>query len=468
MGVGISGWKLAREVSRQGQLGVVSGTALDVVLARSLQLGDPEGHLRRALAAFPLQDATQRILGRYFIEGGKAEDAPFRAVPEVSLKPSSLSRDLMLAGSFVHIYLAKENHQLPVGINLLEKIKLPTLYVLFGAMLAGVDVVLMGAGIPRPIPGILDQLAQGEKAIHQVEGTEAEGQMVLDPRTLCSEDIIAQLKRPRFIAIVSSTTLARHLISKASGRVDGFVVEGHTAGGHNAPPRKKDDLSPEGEPVYGPKDQANPSDFVELGLPFWLAGGYGRPGGLEAALATGATGIQVGTAFALCQESGLDPDIKRSILDRIEKDPDSLKVFTSPQASPTGFPFKIVPVEGSVSDPAVYAKRKRICDIGLLREIFTDADGKLDYRCPADACDRYLAKGGDAKETEGRLCLCNGLLATIGLGQVRKGSGTEPPLVTAGDDLSSLGAFLEDKISPLSYSARDVLRLIGAGTMAAV
>ncbi|MDG4862734.1 hypothetical protein P8605_31820, partial [Streptomyces sp. T-3] len=43
MGVGVSGWQLARAVSRTGQLGVVSGTALDAVLARRLQLGDPGG-----------------------------------------------------------------------------------------------------------------------------------------------------------------------------------------------------------------------------------------------------------------------------------------------------------------------------------------------------------------------------------------------------------------------------------------
>src|SRR4051794_25688325 len=47
MGVAVSGWRLAREVSRLGQLGVVSGTALAVVLSRRLQLGDPGGELRR-------------------------------------------------------------------------------------------------------------------------------------------------------------------------------------------------------------------------------------------------------------------------------------------------------------------------------------------------------------------------------------------------------------------------------------
>jgi len=41
MGVGVSGWRLARAVARTGQLGVVSGTALDTLLIRVLQSGDP-------------------------------------------------------------------------------------------------------------------------------------------------------------------------------------------------------------------------------------------------------------------------------------------------------------------------------------------------------------------------------------------------------------------------------------------
>src|SRR4029078_11777529 len=54
MGVAISGWPLARVVSQAGQLGVVSGTALELVCARRLQLGDPGGHVRRAAAPFPV------------------------------------------------------------------------------------------------------------------------------------------------------------------------------------------------------------------------------------------------------------------------------------------------------------------------------------------------------------------------------------------------------------------------------
>jgi Holliday junction resolvase RusA-like endonuclease len=71
MGVGVSGWRLARAVSMAGQLGVVSGTALDLLLTRQLQLGDPGGHLRRALGAFPIPGAATRILEKFFIAGGK-------------------------------------------------------------------------------------------------------------------------------------------------------------------------------------------------------------------------------------------------------------------------------------------------------------------------------------------------------------------------------------------------------------
>jgi NAD(P)H-dependent flavin oxidoreductase YrpB (nitropropane dioxygenase family) len=55
MGVGVSGWRLAQAVAATGQLGVVSGVALDAVLARRLQRGDPDGQVRRALACFPAQ-----------------------------------------------------------------------------------------------------------------------------------------------------------------------------------------------------------------------------------------------------------------------------------------------------------------------------------------------------------------------------------------------------------------------------
>ncbi|MCH7490424.1 MAG: nitronate monooxygenase, partial [Gemmatimonadetes bacterium] len=72
MGAAVSDWRLANTVARNGQLGVVSGTALDSVLLRRLQLGDPCGSLRRALSKFPWPDIAQKTLDTYFIPGGKS------------------------------------------------------------------------------------------------------------------------------------------------------------------------------------------------------------------------------------------------------------------------------------------------------------------------------------------------------------------------------------------------------------
>ena len=78
MGAYVSTWRLARAVAieRPGIVaGAVSGTGLDVILVRFLQIGDPGGYFRRALAALDAQygiEIGKRILDRYYIEGGKA------------------------------------------------------------------------------------------------------------------------------------------------------------------------------------------------------------------------------------------------------------------------------------------------------------------------------------------------------------------------------------------------------------
>ena len=67
MGVGVSDWVLARAVSLRGQLGVVSGTALDSLFVRRLQDGDVNGDLRRAMDHFPIPDVSAEVLRRYFL-----------------------------------------------------------------------------------------------------------------------------------------------------------------------------------------------------------------------------------------------------------------------------------------------------------------------------------------------------------------------------------------------------------------
>jgi nitronate monooxygenase len=272
------------------------------------------------------------------------------------------------------------------------------------------------------------------------------------PRDFMDRDLLP-LVRPKFLAIIASNTLATTMARKANGRVDGFVIEGPSAGGHNAPPRGKFQLSEAGEPVYGDRDHVDLERIRELGLPFWLAGEYGSPEKLQSALAAGATGVQVGTAFAFCAESALRVDYKQALLKKAVCG--QAKVFTDPLASPTGFPFKVAPLEGTLSDPEIYSARPRICDLGFLREAFRTADGKIDYRCPGEPITLYVSKGGKPENTAGRKCLCNALVANIGQGQVRNGKHFEQGLITAGDDLRHVAQFLRPGES--SYGAADVI-----------
>ena len=433
MGVAVSSWRLASAVARTGQLGLVSGTALDLVLARRLQDGDQDGAARRALGAFPVPRIAQRVLARYFRADGRRAGQPYAPVPRLALRQTRLAQELMVLGSFVEVWLAKEGHDGLVGINFLEKVQMATPTATYGSMLAGVDYVVMGAGIPRDIPRLLDHLSGHEAVQLPVTVTGGAGHTVdLDPEALLGIPL-EPLVRPTFLAIVSAHALAAHLVRDDTVRPDGFVVEGPPAGGHNAPPRGRLTLDDTGQPVFGPRDQADVSKVAELGLPFWLAGAHGTPEALAAAEESGAAGVQVGTLFALSEESGLDPALRDDVLARLRAG--TLDVRTDPLASPTGFPFKVVQLPTTLSDASVVAARPRLCDLGYLRTPLERTDGTITYRCPAEPVHMYERKGGDAADTVGRSCLCNSLAANVGLGQTRGDGYVEPPLVTLGVDV---------------------------------
>jgi nitronate monooxygenase len=456
MGVGVSNWRLAQAVSKLGQLGVVSGTALDQLFVRRLADGDKGGNMRRGLDAFPFPEMAKRIWQEYFVPGGKPSGAPYPPVPMHQRRDVRKLVELCMVSNFVEVFLAKEGHKNPVGINFLEKVQMPHLSSIYGAMLAGVGYVLMGAGIPLHIPGVLDAYAAHQAAEYKLTVTGAvvgqDTQMHLDPADY-AEGPLPFLYRPRFLAIVSSNTLATTMLRRASGRVDGLVIETPTAGGHNAPPRGKLQLNAAGEPVYGERDHVNIQDLRALGVPFWLAGGYGNAQKLREALEQGAAGIQVGTAFAFSEESGMRPDLKKRLMAQAVVG--AGEVFTDPLASPTGFPFKVAQLEGTSSAFNIYQERKRVCDLGYLRDPYATADGNIGYRCSAEPVANYVAKGGKVEDTMGRKCLCNALMANIGHAQMRKDDTEEPALVTVGDDLNTIATFLAPGRE--TYSAADVV-----------
>jgi len=456
MGVGISGWRLAGAVARTGQLGVVSGTALEVVYARQLQLGDPEGHIRRVLARFPVPEMAARVIERYFVAEGQPPTEPFKGVPMYGLQPTPALQELSVVATFAEVALAKERGEGGlIGINFLFKIQLPLLASLYGAMLAGVDYVIIGAGSPAPVGAVLTKLARNEDVSLDLKVQYAapadDFKVRFSPAQLFGA-AVPPPRRPRLLAIVSSVELASHLVHGPDEPPDGFVVERSTAGGHNAPPRGRRQFDAAGQPIYGPDDEVDLSQIARLGRPFWVGGGCASREALRRALAAGAAGIQVGTAFAFCEESGLEAGLKRETLRRVRAG--EACVFTDAHASPTGFPFKVLGLPDTLSEAEVYERRRRVCDVGYLRTPFKTEGGAIGYRCAAESDRAFELKRGRPEQAQGRKCLCNALLANVGLGQRRSGY-AEPALVTAGDDVAGLVRFLAPGQS--SYSAASVI-----------
>jgi NAD(P)H-dependent flavin oxidoreductase YrpB (nitropropane dioxygenase family) len=462
MGVGVSSWRLARAVAIAGEklgrpvLGVVSGTGLSDVMIHRLQRGDPD--TLRTLTDYDPGLASE-LLAVYGASmsgpsGGRHRFAP---KPEVLVNGTAAMKAhltrLTVAAAFVEVSLAKSGHNGPVGINILEKLQLMHLPMILGAMLAGVDYVLVGAGIPHQIPAVLQSYASLQLASYKLDvaGTNEKHLMTLDPRPFISPG--RELKKPRFFAIVSHHALAMRLANTVE--VDGFIIEGPTAGGHNAPARGKD-VDEAGQPIYGERDQPDLARMRSLGKPFWLAGSYACR--LPEAMALGAAGVQVGSAFALCDESGLDANVKRELRGQIAAG--ALQVTTSATASPTGFPFQIAQLAETLSEAHVYRSRSRICNIGHIVEAYTKPGGSgtgVGFRCPGEPVGAYLRKGGRREKTAGVVCLCNGLAAAAGFGRVAR-NGREPMIVTFGKNVD-----FYDQINTApdgSYRAEDVVRSV--------
>ena len=496
----VSNWRLARAVAMEQPgitAGTVSGTALDIVYVRLLQLGDPGGHVRRALAAFDAQFAVaigRKIIDHYFIEGGKAPSARFKNAPKhmarlpngsdilpAPLQPSASgihapvaltmeleTVELLIASGFAEVWLARQGHAGKVFINFLHKVELPLIYTMYGAMLAGVDGVIVGAGNPDGLPAVCSRLAQHAAVTSELSVLYRESgenfQLTFDPSQVAGGRLAQKpLARPAFLAIVSLENLVQALAQSQTGAPDGFIIEHHTAGGHNAGPQgplKKDE---KGQPIYGPEDEPDLQAIRQVGLPFWLAGGYGSREKLAQALAAGATGVQAGSIFALSEESGIKAAYRSAILAELKKETDDSGLVLTTLFSPTGFPFKVVQLDGTLADEAVYTSRMRVCDIGLLQQRGLskpagDGSRRLFQRCPAAPLDDFVSKRGLPLNTTDRRCLCNGLLACVGLGQTGLQNGEqmeEPAIVTLGNHLDGIRRLSRNGQTP--YWVHDVV-----------
>lgn len=466
MGIYVFPWDAARKVSLHKRcVGTVSGTGMHLVLPRLLQLGDEGGHYRRALKAFPDQEMAERILKRYFVSGGIPPTKPFKNVEQFSLNPSRNLIELTIVANFCQVWLAGEGHDGNVGVNFLEKVQLPHLSAIYGVLLAANliagDVYLMiGAGIAMQIPGVLDKLTQHELATYNTYVINADKNSTYQTH-FCPRDFLhcalPELKRPLFYPVIGSSSLAQIMTKSGQLRIDGWIVEyNEFAGGHSAPPRGRLILNEAGEPLYGIRDEIDFGQLNDISLPYYLAGAFASPEKLAYALSVGAAGIQVGSIFALCDDSKINAILRAYM--RKEGYNGRLVVFNDLQASPAGFPFKVVRMPNTLGDPLVYNARKRICDLGGLLQPYLRDDGTVGYRCPAEPIQSYLKKGGKLEDTENTLCLCNGLHSIVDLGQRLQDGTLERPVPTLGKNLSFLRHVMSHEND--NYSIEDAIRYL--------
>jgi len=303
MGVGVSLNPLANAVAREGGVGIVSSACLDRLLSKR----------------------TGRKLNSYEA-----------AYEEVSLAKNS--------GGVAGI-----NIMCALGRDYSDSVK--------GALDAGADVIISGAGLPLTLPAIQ---APKETAL---------------------------------IPIVSSARALEIICKKwekLGYRPDAVVLEGPLAGGHlgfkmdqiDTVENKLENLLP---PV---KDMAKKyGDF-----PIIVAGGIYTYDDIVGYLKAGAGGVQMGTRFLATEESSASSDYKSSVVAARESD---IIVAYDP-GSPCGLPFRIIK-QSPMYVSALSKKRAPKCDKGYVLQ--KDSEGKYSI-CPAK------------RSNEHHFCICNGLLSS--------------------------------------------------------
>ncbi len=328
MGVGVSLYPLASAVALQGGLGIVSSACLDRVVSKRIG----------------------KRLGTY----------------EAAYEEVSRAKE---AGGFA-------------GINIMAALVHDYNDSVRGALDAGADAIISGAGLPLTLP-----------AIQPVKDT-------------------------ALIPIVSSTR-ALDIICKKWGRLgyrpDAIVLEGPLAGGHLG--FKMDQIYLESntlENLLPPiKDMA-----IKYGdFPVIVAGGLYTHEDIIKFMSLGADGVQMGTRFLATEESSASEAYKQAVINAREED---IVVAFDP-GSPCGLPFRVIR-QSPMYVSAIKRLRTPKCDKGYV--LLKDRDGKFTI-CPAK------------ESNEHHFCICNGLLSSADYN-----SDKEEPLYTVGTQAARVDRIL--------------------------
>jgi nitronate monooxygenase len=305
MGIGVSLAPLASAVAKEGGIGIISSAALDRLVSK---------------------------------RKGRKVNSYEAAYEEVSLSKSS--------GGFTGI-----NIMIALGRDYEASVK--------GALDAGADFIISGAGLPLGLPAIQPP------------------------------------KDTALIPIISSAR-AFDLICKKWERLgyrpDAVVLEGPLAGGHLG--FKIDQIDHESNKLENLLPPVMGVAMKYGGIPVIVAGGIYTHADIIEFMKMGASGVQVGTRFLATEESSASPVYKQAVLDVRQED---IVIATDP-GSPCGFPFRVIR-QSPMYQSAMRRLREPKCNRGYV--LLKDAEGKFS-RCPAKASNEH------------HFCICNGLLSSAG------------------------------------------------------
>ena len=138
---------------------------------------------------------------------------------------------------------------------------------------------------------------------------------------LLSPGIMTRLHAQGAFVIGTATTVAEAKVLEAAG-VDAVVAQGSEAGAH----RGTFDVPPE-PPLVGAIALV-PQIVDAIRLPVIASGGIMDGRGIVAAMALGASAVQMGTAFLTCSECGAPPAHKRAILQAAEDSTSLSRAFS--------------------------------------------------------------------------------------------------------------------------------------------
>ncbi len=174
---------------------------------------------------------------------------------------------------------------------------------------------------------------------------------------------VTALKEAGVILLCSATTVAEARELEASG-VDAVIAQGFEAGGHRGTLRPPYEKGSVGTMALVPQV----ADAVNVSVV--AAGGIADGRGIAAAFALGASGVQMGTAFLSCPESGVDPAYRAALLEGAD---DATQVTSVISGRPArGLRNRYVremanqedaaldfPLQYSLTTPLIAASRKR-------------------------------------------------------------------------------------------------------------